>query len=64
MRAFSVLLQKISSSFQTPLHVTNEYSGVDISKKIKEARIGFQIKSVNNNISKDKIRSQFSKAQE
>jgi hypothetical protein len=64
MEAFGVLLQKMSSSFQIPLHGTKEYSGVDISKKIKEATIGFQIKSVNDDISEDKIRSQSSKAQE
>jgi len=64
MEAFEVLLQKMSSSYQIPLHGTKEYSGIDISKKIKQASIGFQIKSVNDDISEDKIRSQSSKARE
>jgi len=64
MKAFEILLQKITSSFQTSLHGTKEHSGIDISKKIGEAVIGFQIKSVNDDISEDKIRSQASKALE
>lgn len=64
MDAFGVLLQKMSASFQVPLHGTKEYSGVDISKKINEATLGFQIKSVNDDISEDKIRAQASKARE
>ena len=64
MEAFEQLLQKIAESFQVSLHGTKEYSGTDISKKIQEAIVGFQIKSVNDNISEDKIRSQTSKALE
>jgi hypothetical protein len=62
--AFEILLQKLARSFQVSLHGTKEYSGIDISKKIGEAIIGFQIKSVNDDISEDKIRSQTSKALE
>ncbi|WXG39837.1 MAG: hypothetical protein WED07_03265 [Candidatus Freyarchaeum deiterrae] len=62
--AFEILLQKITQSFQVFLHGTKEYSGIDISKKIQNATIGFQIKSVNDDISEDKIRSQTSKAME
>lgn len=64
LRAFETFLQKIAESFQVVLHGTKEYSGVDITKKIGEAIIGFQIKSVNDDISEDKIRSQTSKALE
>jgi len=62
--AFEILLQKIAKSFQVSLHGTKEYSGIDISKKIGEATVGFQIKSVNDDISEDKIRAQTSKAME
>lgn len=62
--AFETLLQKIAQSFQVSLHGTKEYSGIDISKRVREAIIGFQIKSVNDDISEDKIRSQTSKALE
>ena len=62
--AFETLLQKIARSFQVSLHGTKEYSGIDISKKIQEAVVGFQIKSVNDDLSEDKIRSQTSKALE
>lgn len=64
MEAFETLLQKIAESFQVGLHGTKEYSGIDISKRVQEAIIGFQIKSVNDAISEDKIRSQTSKALE
>jgi hypothetical protein len=64
LTAFETFLQKIAESFQVVLHGTKEYSGVDITKKIEEATIGFQIKSVNDDISEDKIRSQTSKALE
>jgi len=64
MDAFETLLQKIAESFQIALHGTKEYSGIDVSKKIQEAIIGFQIKSVNDDISEDKVRSQTSKALE
>jgi len=64
LEAFETLLQKIAESFQVALHGTKEYSGIDISKKVQKAIIGFQIKSVNDNISEDKIRSQTSKALE
>lgn len=64
MDAFGTLLQRVVRSFQVALHGTKEYSGIDISKGIEGAIIGFQIKSVNDDISEDKIRSQVSKAQE
>jgi len=63
-KAFEILLQKISESFQVPLHGTKEYSGIDLSKRVKDATIGFQLKSVNDDISEDKIRAQTSKALE
>jgi peptidoglycan/xylan/chitin deacetylase (PgdA/CDA1 family) len=46
------------------LHGTKEYSGVDISKKIGDAAIGIQVKSINDDISEDKVRAQTSKALE
>lgn len=64
MEAFEQLLQKIDKSFQVSLHGTKEYSGIDISKKIQDAIVGFQIKSVYDDISEDRIRSQTSKALE
>jgi len=64
MNAFEALLQKIAQSFQVSLHGTKEYSGIDISKKIWKTTVGFQIKSANDDISEDKIRSQASKALE
>lgn len=64
LNAFETLLQKISESFQVALHGTKEYSGVDISKKTQEATLGFQMKSKNDDISEDKMRSQTSKALE
>jgi len=64
LRAFETLLQKIAESFQVVLHGTKEYSGVDITKRVGEAIIGYQIKSVNDTISEDKMRSQASKALE
>lgn len=64
MSAFETLLQKIINSFQITLHGTKEYSGIDISKKINESNIGFQIKSVHDDISEDRIRAQTSKALE
>jgi len=64
LSAFETLLQRISVSFQVALHGTKEYSGVDISKRLQEVTLGFQIKSVNDDISEDKIRSQTSKALE
>jgi len=64
MEAFETLLQKIAESFQVALHGTKEYSGIDISKKVQETIIGFQIKSKNDEITEDKIRSQTSKALE
>ncbi|WXG46767.1 MAG: hypothetical protein WED05_08950 [Candidatus Atabeyarchaeum deiterrae] len=64
LSAFDVLLQRIAKSFQLSLHGIKEYSGIDVSKKISGAIIGFQIKTLNDDISEDKIRSQTSKALE
>jgi len=64
MSDFGTLLQRISKTFQISLHGTKEYSGIDISKKIGKSVLGFQIKSVNDDISEDKIRAQTSKALE
>ena len=64
MACFNEFLQKIANSYQIDLHGTKEYSGIDICKKYKGAMIGFQIKSKNDDISEDMIRSESSKAQE
>jgi len=65
IEAFETLLQKITQSAQVRLHGTKEYSGVDIAKKLKKSVvIGFQIKSINDDISEDKIRAETSKALE
>lgn len=64
IQAFEILLQRLSESFQVSLHGTKEYSGIDISKKVNDATIGFHLKSVNDDISEDKIRAQTSKALE
>ena len=58
------LLQKIDKSYQIGLHGVKEYSGIDLAKKVDTAIIGFQMKTVNDDISEDKIRAQASKAQE
>jgi hypothetical protein len=64
MKAFNQLLDKIQASYRIDLHGVKEYSGVDISKQLKEAVIGFQIKSRNDGISEHMVRSESSKAQE
>jgi hypothetical protein len=64
LNAIETLLQKIAQSFQITLHGTKEYSGVDICKQIEGSTIGFQIKSINDDVSEDKVRSQTSKALE
>lgn len=58
------LLQKINKSYQVGLHGVKEYSGVDLAKKVDTAIIGFQMKTVSDDISEDKIRAQTSKARE
>ena len=58
------LLQKISQSYQIELHGVKEYSGVDLVKRIEHTLIGFQMKSINDDITEDKIRAQTSKALE
>ncbi|MCP8309403.1 MAG: hypothetical protein H3Z53_01210 [archaeon] len=62
--AFSRLLQKIKTTYQIELHSTKEFSGADIVKKLGNIKIGFQVKSKNDDISEEKIRSTVSHAQE
>lgn len=64
MEAFNKLLDRIMISYQIDLHGVKEYSGIDISKNIKDVMIGFQIKSRNDDISEHIIRSETSKAQD
>jgi len=64
MEAFNKLLDKIVLSYQIDLHGVKEYSGIDISKSLNNAIIGFQIKSRNDDISEHMIRSETSKAQD
>jgi hypothetical protein len=64
MKVFNQLLDKIQVSYKIDLHGVKEYSGIDISKCFKDAVIGFQIKSRNDNISEYMIRSESSKAQD
>ena len=64
MEAFNKLLDKIRVSYQIDLHGVKEYSGIDISKSLTDAMIGFQIKSQNDDISEHMIRSETSKAQD
>jgi len=64
IKALDDLLSKIDRSYQIGLHGVKEYSGVDLVKKVEGSLIGFQIKTVNDDISEDKIRAQTSKAQE
>jgi hypothetical protein len=64
IESLDCLLQKIEQTHQVGLHGTKEYSGVDLVKRIQQAKIGFQVKTINDDISEDKIRSQTSKALE
>jgi hypothetical protein len=64
MRAFNQLLDKIQLSYKLDLHGVKEYSGIDIIQSVKDAIIGFQIKSRNDDISEHMIRSETSKAQD
>jgi len=64
MEAFNKLLDRIGVSYQIDLHGVKEYSGIDISKSLTDAIIGFQIKSPNDDISEHMIRSETSKAQD
>jgi len=64
MEAFNKLLDRIGLSYQIDLHGVKEYSGIDISKSLNDATIGFQIKSRNDDISEYMIRSETSKAQD
>jgi hypothetical protein len=64
MKAFNKLLDKIRVSYQINLHGVKEYSGIDISKSLEKATIGFQIKSRNDDISECVIRYETSKAQD
>jgi hypothetical protein len=64
MEAFNKLLDRIRLSYQIDLHGVKEYSGIDISKSLNDATIGFQIKSRNDDISEHMIRSETSKAQD
>lgn len=64
MEAFNRLLDRIRVSYQIDLHGVKEYSGIDISKSLTDAMIGFQIKSRNDDISEHMIRSETSKAQD
>jgi len=64
MEAFNEILMKIDKTYQLNLHGVKEYSGVDIIKKYDGSSLGFQIKSKNDDIKEDRIRSQTSKALE
>jgi hypothetical protein len=64
MAAFNKLLDKIQVSYQIDLHGVKEYSGIDISKSLEKALIGFQIKTRSDDISEHMIRSETSKAQD
>lgn len=64
MRTFNEILMNIEKTYQLNLHGVKEYSGIDIIKKYKDSFLGFQIKSKNDNIKEDRIRSQTSKALE
>lgn len=64
MEAFNRLLDRIEVSYQIDLHGVKEYSGIDISKNLPDATIGFQIKSRYDDISEHMIRSEISKAQD
>jgi len=64
MKAFNKLLDEVQSAYKVDLHGVKEYSGIDISQSIKDAIIGFQIKSRNDDISEHIIRSETSKAQD
>lgn len=64
MEAFNKLLDTIRVSYQIDLHGVKEYSGIDISKSLTDATIGFQIKSRYDDISEHMIRSETSKAQD
>lgn len=64
MACVNELLQKIADSYQIDLHGAKEYSGVDICKKYRSTILGFQIKSRNNKVSEDRIRSQATKARQ
>ncbi len=64
MEAFNELLNKVLLSYQIDLHGVKEYSGIDISKNLNNAIVGFQIKSRNDDISEHMIRSETSKAQD
>jgi len=64
MEAFNELLDTLKVSYQINLHGVKEYSGIDISKSLENAIIGFQIKSRNDDVSEHMIRSETSKAQD
>lgn len=64
MEAINKLLDRIRVSYQIDLHGVKEYSGIDISKGIRDVMIGYQIKSRNDDISEHMIRSETSKAQD
>lgn len=64
MDAFNKILDKILLSYSIDIHGVKEYSGIDISKKIESATIGFQIKTKGDDISEHMIRSETSKAQD
>lgn len=64
VKTLDCMLGKMNQTYQLGLHGVKEYSGVDLVKKVDNSLIGFQIKSVNDDISEDKIRAQTSKALE
>jgi hypothetical protein len=64
MEAFNKLLDRLRVSYQIDLHGVKEYSGIDISKSLENAIIGFQIKTRSDDISEHMIRSETSKAQD
>jgi hypothetical protein len=64
MTCFNEVLQNLAQSYQLDLHGVKEYSGIDICKKHKGITLGFQIKTKDDDISENLIRSEVSKAQE
>jgi hypothetical protein len=63
MESMNELLDKVSVSFSVDLHGVKEFSGIDIAKDIKDAVIGIQIKTRNDNISENMILSEVTRAQ-
>jgi hypothetical protein len=63
MKSMNELLDKMNVSFSLNLHGAKEYSGIDIVKSIKNATVGFQIKTRSDDISEAMILSEVTRAQ-